>query len=138
MTAQMAFYYGLMSEFLNQNELAIDQNLPFISAWTNFYNAARVGLKAHVLWLDGKKWPVNKLILDELLPAAERGLRLLQVDSASIDSWIRTISTRVATGRTGSHWQSEFFLRSGRDTAALVREYRSRQESGEPVHQWSY
>jgi gamma-glutamyl:cysteine ligase YbdK (ATP-grasp superfamily) len=138
MTSQMAFYYGLMIEYLNQERLAIDEKLPFISAWTNFYDAARVGLKAHVLWLDGKKWSISKLILDQLIPTAERGLCLLQVDSALIDCWLQTIANRVKTGRTGSQWQSEFFIRSGGDTAALVREYRSRQESGEPVHQWSY
>jgi gamma-glutamyl:cysteine ligase YbdK (ATP-grasp superfamily) len=138
MTAQMALFYGLMVEYLNQERSNIHENLPFISAWTNFYDAARIGLKAHVLWLDGKKWSVQKLILDELLPTAQRGLSSLQVDSASIGRWLEIIAKRVATARTGSRWQSDFFNRSGHDSAALVREYRSRQESGEPVHEWSY
>ncbi|MEQ1827328.1 MAG: hypothetical protein ABL921_15330 [Pirellula sp.] len=138
MTSQMAFFYGLMIEYLSQERNDIGKHLPFLSAWSNFYDAARVGLNANLLWLDGKKWPIHKLILDELVPAAERGLVLLQVDSSSINTWLQTIVERVATGRTGAQWQSEFFIRNGRDSAALVREYRSRQESGEPVHRWSY
>jgi len=138
MTTQMAFYYGLMVDQLASQELAIEERLPFVTAWSNFYESARLGLKANVTWLDGKKWSLSKLILQVLLKSARRGLEHLRVDSNSIDTWLQLISERVSTGRTGAHWQSEFFLRSGGDTAALVREYRARQESGEPVHRWSY
>jgi gamma-glutamyl:cysteine ligase YbdK (ATP-grasp superfamily) len=138
MAAQIAFYYGLMMDLLSTETPAIEERLPFISAWTNFYDAARLGLKANVSWLDGKKWPVSKLILQALLPSAQRGLESLGVDSQSIHSWLQLISDRVSTGRTGAYWQADFFMRSGGDSPALVREYRMRQLSGEPVHHWSY
>lgn len=136
MTSQMAFYYGLMAEYLGNENQDIEASLPFLAARSNFYDAARVGLKANVSWLDGKKWPLRKLVLEELLPAARRGLVGLQVDATSIDRWLQTIEARVSSGRTGAQWQADFFIRSGRDAAALVREYRSRQELGEPVHEW--
>lgn len=137
MTAQMGLYYGLMVAYLSDDPLVIEAKLPFIAAWNNFYDSARMGLKAHVLWLDGKKWPISKLILEVLLPVAERGLNRLQVDGELIATWLQIISSRVTSGQTGSKWQSDLFVHSGRDCATLVREYRCRQESGEPVHLWS-
>lgn len=136
MVSQMAFYYGLMVEYLARENKDIEASLPFLAARGNFYDAARVGLKANVAWLDGKKWPLRKLVLEELLPAARHGLVALQVDSTSIDRWLEIIEARVSSGKTGSQWQSDCFIRSGRDAATLVREYRSRQETGEPVHLW--
>jgi hypothetical protein len=137
MAAQMAFYYGLMINLLNTPGLDVRAKLPFIAAWNNFYEAARLGLKAQVTWIDGKKWTLDKLIVQELIPAARRGLEFLKVDSASVDRWMQIIQSRAETGQTGAQWQSEFFRRSG-DTALLVREYRARQQAGEPVHEWSY
>jgi gamma-glutamyl:cysteine ligase YbdK (ATP-grasp superfamily) len=137
MAAQMAFYYGLMIHFLNTPELDVRAKMPFITAWNNFYDCARLGLKAQISWLDGKKWPLDKLIVQVLVPAARRGLEFLKVDTLSSDRWLQIIESRAHSGQTGAHWQSEFYRRSG-DTALLVREYLARQQTGEPVHQWSY
>jgi hypothetical protein len=137
MAAQMAFYYGLMINLLNTPGLDVRAKLPFITAWNNFYESARQGLKAQVTWLDGKKWPLDKLIVEELIPAARRGLEFLNVDTSSIDRWLQIIESRAQSGQTGAQWQSEFFRRTG-ETTLLVREYRARQQAGEPVHQWSY
>jgi gamma-glutamyl:cysteine ligase YbdK (ATP-grasp superfamily) len=137
MAAQMAFYYGMMIHLLNTPGLDVRGKLPFITAWNNFYESARLGLKAQVTWLDGKKWPLDKLIIQELIPVARRGLEFLNVDAPNIDRWLQIIESRAETGQTGAQWQSEFFHRSG-DVALLVKEYRARQQSGEPVHEWSY
>ena len=136
MAAQMAFFYGLMVDLLNLPRLDVRERLPFISAWNNFYDAARTGLKSQVSWLDGKKWPIQKLIVQELVPAARRGLGHLKSNAADIDRWLSIITERAESGRTGAQWQTAFFQRSGGDTRALVTEYRARQQSGEPVHQW--
>ncbi len=137
MAAQMAFFYGLMLELLNTPDLDVRAKLPFITAWNNFYESARLGLKAQITWLDGKKWPLDKLIVQELLPSARRGLEFLKVDAASIDRWLQIIESRAQSGQTGAQWQTEFFRHTG-DSALLVREYLARQQAGEPVHQWSY
>ncbi len=77
------------------------------------------------------------MILQELIPVARRGLEHLKVDSANIDSWLQVIAQRVESGQTGAQWQLDFFDRCNGDVGALVREYRARQQSGEPVHSWS-
>ncbi len=137
MTAQMALFYGMMIDLLNMPRFDVRERLPFIAAWNNFYDAARSGLKAHVSWLDGKKWPLQKLIVQEIVPAARRGLESLQCDASDIDRWLAIITERAETGRTGAQWQTKFYQQSGGDTRMLVNEYRARQQSGEPVHQWS-
>ncbi len=126
-----------MIDLLNQPKMDVREKLPFIGAWNNFYDCARTGLKAQVSWLDGKKWSVQKLILQELIPMARRGLEHLKVDTASIDLWLQIIAERVESGRTGAQWQLDFFDRASGDVGALVREYRDRQQAGEPVHKWS-
>ncbi len=60
MAAQSAFYYGVMIDLLNQPKMDVRERLPFITAWNNFYDCARTGLKAQISWLDGKKWSVQK------------------------------------------------------------------------------
>lgn len=137
MAAQIGFYYGLMINFLEDRGLDVRSQLPFITAWNNFYESARQGLKAQIGWIDGKKWHLDKLILQELIPAARRGLEFLKVEAAITDRWLQIIEARASTGQTGAQWQSEFFRRTG-DAALLVREYGIRQAAGEPVHQWSY
>ncbi len=137
MLVQMAFYYALMVYMIEQRDPDFEERLPFISAWTNFYESARNGLHSHINWTDGKKWPIAKLILECLIPQAEIGFRLLEIDSTTYRTWLDVLHDRVSSGRNGAQWQMDFFERTGRDTALLVREYRIRQESGEPVHQWT-
>ncbi len=137
MAAQMAFYYGLMINFLSTPAMDVRAKLPFITAWNNFYESARSGLKANITWLDGKKWPVDKLIVQELIPAARQGLEYLKVDASKTDRWLQVIESRAETGQTGAQWQTEFFRRTG-DVALMAREYLARQQAGEPVHQWSF
>jgi len=137
MAAQAAFFYGAMIDLLNMPHFEVGDRLPFIGAWNNFYESARSGLKAQVSWFDGKKWPLQKLIVQELVPTARRGLESLQVDSSDIDRWLQIIVERAESGRTGAQWQIDFFQKTGQDRDLLVREYRARQQAGEPVHQWS-
>ena len=131
MAAQGALFYGVMIDLLNSQRFDVRERLPFIGAWNNFYEAARNGLKAQVSWLDGKKWPVQKLIVQELVPAARRGLESLQVDAADIDRWLQIVVERAESGRTGAQWQLDFFEACGRDRELLVKEYRVRQLAGE-------
>ena len=137
MLAQMAFFYGLMAYFLEVDHDSFEDRLPFIGAWSNFYEAARNGLNSHIPWIDGKKWPIAKLILDVLLPQAEIGFQRLEIDSSTFRPWLDLLHERATTGQNGAQWQMDFFECSGRDTALLVREYRTRQESGEPIHLWT-
>jgi hypothetical protein len=135
MAANMVLYYGL-AESLATAESPPEANLPFAAAQRSFYKAARHGLDTTVAWCDGREWPLRELLLSELLPLARDGLEQLEVDADIIDVALSIIEARVATGMTGAAWQRRFIERHGRDLALLTREYRRRQLTGQPVHQW--
>ncbi len=139
--ANAAFWCGLMVELSHQYE-DITRHIDFDHAQGNFYAAAREGLGAHFSWLDGRETLASKLVLDELIPAAEAGLRRQGVDEGDIKRYIGTIDERVRTGRTGSRW----FLSSlqamkdkgsmGERQNALVAATVQRQASLRPVSEW--
>ena len=135
MIATMAFYYGLV-EWMAMEPHAPELRLPFSTAKNNFYNAARLGLAAHIDWYDGKHYALPKLIHDVLLPQAEKGLRALHVDAALTSRDLAIIEARTASGQTGAAFQRRFIARHGRDLPALVRAYRDLQATAAPVHTW--
>lgn len=135
MAANMVLYYGL-AESLATAKVPPEANLPFAAAQRNFYKAARHGLDTTVAWCDGREWPLRELLLSELLPLARDGLEQLEVDADIIDAALAIIEARAATGMTGAAWQRRFIERYGRDLSLLTREYRRRQLTGQPVHQW--
>jgi gamma-glutamyl:cysteine ligase YbdK (ATP-grasp superfamily) len=133
--ANAAFYYGL-AQFLGTRPTAPESQLPFELARDNFYHAAQHGLEAHITWLDGRKQKMQHLILDKLLPMAQRGLEQLQIDQADIDRYLGIIETRTKNNCNGAAWQRAFVAKYGPDMQALVRAYLQHQNSGEPVHDW--
>lgn len=133
--ANAAFYYGLVFG-LAESELGPDKRLPFPLAERNFYDAARRGLQAEVTWFGGEKVPLTRLIQQELLAVAARGLALAGVDDAEARRHLSVIEARVASGMTGAAWQSAYVQRHGRDFAGLVRAYLANQDAGAPVHEW--
>jgi len=135
MAANMAFFYGIVHSLANA-PCAPESRMSFSAAWTNFYEAARLGLRCQVDWYDGRRWELRRLILDELLKAARQGLEALEVDAAFINRSLAIIEARVCSGRTGSDWQRQFVERHGRDWQQLACAYRTRQRGGAPVHTW--
>jgi hypothetical protein len=135
MAANSALFYGLAGWHAT-TPVPPESRLPFGAARRNFYAAAQFGLESTVRWLDGRDWPLDRLILDELLPQAREGLDQLFVDHALSDRLLSVVESRVASGQTGAAWQRRFVGHHGRDLAQLTREYRERQRSGLPVHTW--
>ncbi len=135
MAANMALFYGL-TQWYSTTDLAPEATLTFKTARKNFYAAARYGLDAEVQWLDGRTWRLDQLILHKLLDEARHGLDQLGVHAELTQRWLAIIEARVATGQTGAAWQRAFVRKYERDVALLTREYRARQRTGEPVHQW--
>lgn len=84
---------------------------PFQLAEYNFYRAAQDGLNAKLVWPDTKSVsPVEVTViqkLNDLLPVAEKGLKLLGVDSDDISLHLGNIQNRLDKNRTGSIWQLE-------------------------------
>ncbi len=140
--ANAAFWFGLVSGVAAEIE-DITQTMPFAIAKENFVAAARLGLDAHLTWIDGHRMPAQELIAMRLLPLARKGLESSHVREQDINHYLGIIEDRVATAQTGAAWQ----LRSldgmaqrgtrGERLSALVAGLVSRQQSGEPCHKWS-
>ncbi|MBK7859430.1 MAG: CBS domain-containing protein [Archangiaceae bacterium] len=136
-----AFWFGLMAE-LGEKDLGIPARMEFDQAGANFYAAAREGLGAHFNWLDGRDVAAAPLVLDELLPKAEAGLKRQKVDDADIKRYLGVIDARCRSARTGTRWLLSSWnslkdkATAGERANALVAATVQRQRSGRPVHEW--
>jgi hypothetical protein len=133
--ANAAFYYGAVT-FLATQEVPPESMFPFEVARDNFYQAARLGMRAPVFWLNGRSADMSELCLELLLPQAREGLLSLGVDPDEVANWLGVIEQRITTGRTGAVWQRQWVERHGPDMGALTQAYLERQASGAPVHEW--
>jgi CBS domain-containing protein len=136
--ANAAFFYGLM---LSLPERYGDpaRHFSFSMARTNFINAARQGLDAHLAWIDGYPTDARSLILDELLPAAHEGLTRAEIPQAHRERYLGILEDRVRSGMTGSRWALEM-LRGRRDRREAGRQLTlqilAQQDTEQPVHRW--
>ncbi|MBS3742985.1 MAG: CBS domain-containing protein [Wenzhouxiangellaceae bacterium] len=139
--ANAAFFFGMMSRLSHSIE-DIREHFNFSDVKSNFMSAARDGLRAQQVWFDEHQMPAKDLILKELLPLAEQGLREASIDSADIERYLGVIERRVDSRRTGARWQldslenmkSEGSLheRMRALTASMVQQ----QQTGKPVSEW--
>jgi hypothetical protein len=136
MIANAALYFGLVHHF-SGCDVAPETRLAFETARENFYRAAREGFGAQLTWLDGAKVHARTLLLDELLPAARRGLGGLGIETREAERYLGVIDARIRSGQTGSTWLRRHYGANGRDPAELMRAYLAHQRSGAPVHEWS-
>lgn len=133
--ANAALFYGLMQK-LTYQDVAPENQLPFEVARDNFYCAAERGIDCHITWLDGKKYRIQSLLLDIIIPMARSGLEQLGIDSVDIDKYIEIIHARAKSGCNGAAWQRAFVAKHGKDPIALSKAYLEHQNSGLAVHQW--
>ncbi|MES9903371.1 MAG: glutamate--cysteine ligase [Sedimenticola sp.] len=133
--ANAAFFFGTVTA-LGKMVVPPEQRLPFEYVQSNFYRSAEKGLRADVVWLDGKAVSAVDLCR-ELLPLAEQGLEALGVEHQEADHWLGIIHGRLANGQNGASWQRAWVERHGNDSQGLTEAYLERQESGRPVHEWS-
>lgn len=138
--ANAAFFFGLMAA-LAEDERPVFKDMSFEDAKSNFFNAARDGLKAQQTW-KGKVMSAQDLILGELIKTARWGLQHVKVDGSDIDRYLGTIEERVRKGATGSQWMLNSLHAMGEQGTSDVR-YRTlssamltNQKSGAPVHTW--
>jgi hypothetical protein len=134
--ANAAFFYGL-AHALAVSDTPPENQLPFATARDNFYAAARDGLDAQITWLDGRRMPVQTLLLDRLVPLARFGLGLLDIDAQERDFYLDIVKQRIRNACSGCNWQRAWVARHGGDMQALTEAYYERQQSGEPVHNWN-
>ncbi|HEV2800681.1 MAG TPA: glutamate-cysteine ligase family protein [Pyrinomonadaceae bacterium] len=139
--ANAAFFTGLMAA-LPEEYGAIDRRMTFDDAKSNFWAAARHGLRAQFIWIDGRHHNSDALILEHLLPLARAGLKAQKIDAADVDLYLGTLEERVRTGQTGAQWALSSLAAMGkrgtRDMRhrALAAAMHEQQQKGEPVHRW--
>lgn len=139
--ANTALWLGLMSELGAEIE-DVRHHMEFEQARANLYAAARDGIGAHLAWLDGAEKPAQKLLLDDLLPKAEAGLRRANIDEADIARYLSIVDQRVRTMRTGSRWMLGSLAgmkdrgSPGEKLTAVVAATVKRQKTGRPVAEW--
>lgn len=139
--ANGAFWWGLMNELSRRYE-DVTRLMDFEQAQANFFAAARDGLAAHLTWFGGQEIGAQRLIMDELLPAAETGLKSAGIDDADIARYLGIVEKRVNTMRTGSRWLLHSLAGMkeqgtvGERLNALVAATIARQNTGRPVADW--
>jgi gamma-glutamyl:cysteine ligase YbdK (ATP-grasp superfamily) len=135
MLANAAFYYGLVHALAHSGGTAAF-DLPFAETRNNFYAAARHGLDAELLWLDGRRYPASGLILDTCLPLARYGLQTFGLPDAEIEHYLGVVEARTRSGQTGSQWQLRQLEENDGDVRRMMNDYLENQRSGAPVHEW--
>lgn len=135
--ANAALFYGALESVANL-ETAPESQLGFERARANFYAAAKHGLGAEVVWLDGKKVPVLSLLEQQILPLARQGLDSLGIDHSDADLFLAVIEGRIKKRCNGAVWQRGYVARHGADMQQLTQAYHERQQQGQPVHEWSW
>jgi len=135
MIANAALYLGA-SYFLANLNTPPEADLSFDAARDNFYLAARDGLDAQLQWLDGKHYKARDLLLDELLPMAEAGLKKLRIAQEDRQHYLDILYSRLRSRQNGAIWQRAYVETHGRDFFRLTAAYLEHQYSGMPVHEW--
>lgn len=120
----------------------VTERMDFDEARSNFIDAARRGLNAGFEWFDGESVDAKTLILERLLPMAERSLKKAGVDEGDVSRYLGVIGERVETGQNGSVWTLRSLAnlkdkgtRSER-LAAITATALRLQKEGNPVHEW--
>jgi hypothetical protein len=120
-------------------EKSMESRLPFEQARENFYRCARHGLNATVLWPANSgvdEQPIRKLIIDELLPLARKGLQASDIPDTEIDEYLGIIGARAESSMNGATWQRRWVARHGADMGEMVKAYHVFQQQDIPVHTW--
>ena len=139
--ANAAFFLGLMTE-LPEEFGDITKYMSFDDAKNNFFNAARYGLNGQNCGIDGKSRRVGRLILEELLPRARRGLTRAGVNADDSERLLGIVGSRVKAEKTGAGWMIDSLAAMDKRAKPNVRlrsltaSMKSHQESGEPLHEW--
>jgi hypothetical protein len=120
--------------------------LTFGQARRNFYEAARRGLDAELLWpatTPPSPRPVRAAVLvRELLPIARSALVAAGLDADEVGALLDVVAERVRTGGTGARWQRATLARleggldRERALQQLVERYLAHAASGRPAHEW--
>ncbi|MAE87596.1 MAG: signal transduction protein [Flammeovirgaceae bacterium] len=138
--ANFAFWAGLMmgrpTEYNDPSAL-----MDFEDVKSNFIKAARYGTDVLLNWM-GRKVTLKQLVLDELLPMAQAGLKRMNIDSADIDRYLEIIRGR-ALSHTGSEWITKNYrllkrkLKTDDALILLTKALHRNQKEYDTVSEWT-
>ncbi len=141
--ANTAFWLGLMKG-LPERYRNLPGKLPFDKVKENFLKAAQLGIEVQFAWLDGTLVTAQELVLDELLPIAERGLQQAAVDETDRVHYLDIIRQRTESAKTGSRWILNSYQQLKKESTqddeawiAITAGMLERQTAGQPGHTWS-
>lgn len=139
--ANAAFFFGMLAGLSDRID-DVTEHMRFADCKTNFFAAARTGLKAQFTWLDGNNWPATDLIRKELIPLAEEGLAAADISRRDIETYLGVIESRVEARTNGATWmldsleQMEADAKPDEKARGLVGTMLRYQKRGAPVHEW--
>jgi len=142
--ANAAFWLGLMRE-LSETIDDVPARMSHDDARRNLYAAARDGLRARLTWLDGEDALAQPLILDRLLPLADRGLERAGITQEDRKRYIGILDQRVRSLQTGSSWAWSSWAKmsqhgrrgTGKRVTALTAAMIARQRTRAPIGEWT-
>ena len=139
--ANTAFFVGMMAGMADEYP-DVRELITFADIKANFMAAARDGIRAQMNWFGDTHMPARELILEQLLPLAERGLNKYGVNKDDIELYLGVIRDRVATRRNGARWALESLdnmnNRGTQDQRlrCLVGNMIEQQSTGRPISDW--
>lgn len=139
--ANTAFWLGLMHG-MPEKYRNLHDTVDFDQVRGNFNRACKVGMGMMFRWIDGKVYAAKDLILKELIPIAEEGLKKAKVDAKDIKRYMSVIKGRAKSGNSGSQWMLDSFdslKKKGSKNEALIAVTAGmvkRQKKNDPVHKW--
>jgi len=139
--ANAALWLGLMVGMKNEYG-DITKKLEFDDVKSNFLKASINGLDTKFNWFNHKKIHASELLLKELIPLAEEGLKLQNVSKDDITKYTDILKERAESGKTGSYWMLKSYSKLIKETnkeevlAAITSATIKNQQTMEPVHKW--
>lgn len=139
--ANTAFFYGLMTALPGEYG-EIEKHLTFDDAKSNFFAAARYGLKAQLTWAGKQDCTASELIGKHLLPIAREGLRQAGVDAEDRDRFLDVIAERIERDQTGALWALRSLESIGEQGTresrhqALTEAMLNQQQDNTPIARW--
>ena len=137
--ANFAFWVGLMVGRPRKYD-NISSIMDFKEAKHNFIKSAITGRQTVLTWL-GKTITLKKLILQEFLPIARKGLLEYGIEENDVDRLLKVIEQRTKKG-TGAEWQVKNFRKLRKEMkldtvlVKLTEAMHTHQKANIPVHEW--
>jgi hypothetical protein len=143
MVASAAFLCGLAVGLAPVSDTLIHR-IAFGQARRNFYQAARHGIDAELLWPSAEAPSPRPTTIDallpHLLPIARQGLAEIGVAEAEIERLLGIVAARVDRRITGASWQRAMLRRIGvispECCVRMLARYATLSAEGRPLHEW--